>query len=138
MVSATSSLRYLHTMVRVLDLDRSIAFYKLLGFEEVRRTEVKEGRYTLAFLCLKDDPTHVEIELTFNWDRKEPYIIGDGFGHFAIKVPNIAAAANQVKQHGAQFGGKVTREPGPVKFGTTIIAFVEDPDGYKIELIEKA
>ncbi|QCE33777.1 lactoylglutathione lyase [Acetobacteraceae bacterium] len=124
-------------MVRVLDLKRTIGFYNLLGLEELRRSDVEGGRYTLVFMGFKEDPSKVEIELTFNWDRTEPYTIGDGFGHFAIAVPDVAAVAKKVHQEGAKFGGKVTREPGPVKFGKTIIAFVEDPDGYKTELIEK-
>lgn len=130
-------LRYLHTMVRVLDLERSIGFYQLLGLTELRRSVVEGGRYSLVFLGFKDDPSKVEIELTFNWDRTEPYQVGDGFGHFAIAVPDVAKAAERVTQEGGKFGGKVTREPGPVKFGKTIIAFVEDPDGYKTELIQK-
>ena len=127
---------YLHTMVRVRDLERSIRFYTgLLGMREIRRNEVPDGRYTLAFVGY-DDNAHgqAEIELTYNWDQASDYEVGSGFGHFAVGVPDVAAACEQVRAG----GGKVTREAGPVKFGKTVIAFVEDPDGYKIELIERA
>ncbi len=125
---------YLHTMVRVRELDRSVAFYSLLGMRELRRHEVPDGRYTLAFIGY-DDNAHgqAEIELTHNWDQESTYEVGSGFGHFAVGVPDVAAACERVRDG----GGKVTREAGPVKFGTTVIAFVEDPDGYKIELIER-
>jgi lactoylglutathione lyase len=128
------SANYLHTMVRVKNLDESIAFYKLLGMRELRRHEVPDGKYTLAFVGY-DDNAHgqAEIELTYNWGQDEGYEVGTGFGHFAVGVPDVAAACEQIR-HG---GGKVTREAGPVKFGTTIIAFVEDPNGYKIELIQR-
>jgi lactoylglutathione lyase len=127
--------RFLHTMLRVYDLDRSIAFYgKLLGMKELRRTEVPAGRYTLAFMGYASNAEgQAEIELTYNWDQKAPYELGTAFGHLAVGVPDVAAACEQVRQG----GGRVTREAGPVKFGTTVIAFVEDPDGYKIELIER-
>ena len=126
---------YLHTMIRVRDLERSVGFYtNLLGMKEIRRNRVEGGRYTLAFVGY-DDNAHgqAEIELTHNWDQEEPYEIGNGFGHLAVGVPDVAAACEKVRSG----GGKVTREAGPVKFGTTVIAFVEDPDGYKIELIER-
>jgi len=125
---------YLHTMVRVRDLDRSIAFYELMGMHELRRREVPEGKYTLVFVGYADNAGgQAEIELTYNWDQAEDYTQGTGFGHFAVGVPDVAAVAEAVRKG----GGKVTREPGPVKFGTTVIAFVQDPDGYKIELIER-
>jgi len=125
---------YLHTMVRVKNLDRSIEFYQLLGMRELRRHEVPDGKYTLAFVGYEDNAHgQAEIELTYNWGQDEGYEVGSGFGHFAVGVPDVAAACEQVR-HG---GGKVTREAGPVKFGTTVIAFVEDPDGYKIELIQR-
>lgn len=126
--------QYLHTMIRVGQLDRSVAFYRdLLGMRELRRREVPEGRYTLAFLGYGDNSTgEAEIELTHNWDT-DHYDLGNGFGHLAVGVPDVAAACDKVRAG----GGKVTRPPGPVKFGTTVIAFVEDPDGYKIELIER-
>lgn len=125
---------YLHTMVRVRDLDASVAFYTLLGMRELRRREVPEGRYTLVFLGYGDNASgQAEIELTYNWGKDDGYEIGTGFGHFAVGVPDVAALVEAVRAG----GGKVTREAGPVKFGTTVIAFVEDPDGYKIELIQR-
>jgi lactoylglutathione lyase len=127
--------KFLHTMIRVRDLEPSIAFYtKLLGMKELRRTEVPAGRYTLAFIGYASNAEgQAEIELTHNWDQEGPYELGTAFGHLAVGVPDVAAACDQVRQG----GGKVTREAGPVKHGTTVIAFVEDPDGYKIELIER-
>ena len=127
--------RFLHTMIRVGNLDRSIAFYtKLLGMKELRRRDVPDGKYTLAFLGYGTGNAEGqgEIELTYNYGV-EKYEQGTAFGHLAVGVPDVAAACEAVR-HG---GGKVTREAGPVKFGTTIIAFVEDPDGYKIELIQR-
>jgi lactoylglutathione lyase len=126
--------RYLHTMLRVGDLDRSVKFYsELFGMKELRRNEVPGGKYTLAFLGYGDDATHTVLELTYNWGV-EKYEIGDGFGHLAIGMPDVYDAVEKMKAAGA----KVTREAGPVKFGTTVIAFVEDPDGYKIELVQRA
>lgn len=127
--------RFLHTMLRVGDLDRSVAFYtQLLGMKELRRRDVPDGKYTLVFLGYGEGNKEgqAEIELTYNYgvDR---YEIGTAFGHLAVGVPDVTAACAAVRAG----GGKVTREAGPVKFGTTIIAFVEDPDGYKIELIER-
>jgi lactoylglutathione lyase len=124
--------RFLHTMLRVGELERSVGFYRLLGMEERRRRDVPEGRYTLVFLGFPDDPSGAEIELTYNYgvDR---YDLGTAYGHIAIGVPDIRAACERLRAAGA----RITREPGPVKFGTTVIAFVEDPDGYKIELIER-
>ena len=125
---------FLHTMVRVKNLEQSRAFYSLLGRRELRRREVPAGRYTLVFIGFADNAAgQAEIELTHNWDQDENCEVGTGFGHFAIGVPDVAATVELVRQG----GGKVTREAGPLKFGTTIIAFVEDPDGYKTELIEK-
>ena len=127
--------RYLHTMIRVKDLDKSIAFYtKLMGMEVLRRNEVPGGRYTLVFVGYASNPDQAEIELTHNWDQEASYDIGSGFGHLAVGVPDVAAACETVRSG----GGKVAREAGPVQHGTTVIAFVEDPDGYKIELIERA
>ncbi|WP_158747235.1 lactoylglutathione lyase [Acidisphaera sp. L21] len=126
--------RYLHTMIRVLDLDKSVAFYTtLMGMKELRRRDVPGGRYTLAFVGYGANPDQAEIELTHNWDQKTPYEVGTGFGHLAVGVPDVAASCEAVKAG----GGKVTRPAGPVQHGTTIIAFVEDPDGYKIELIQR-
>ncbi|MBB2198118.1 MAG: lactoylglutathione lyase [Gluconacetobacter sp.] len=125
---------YLHTMVRVHNLDTSIAFYKLIGMHELRRRDVPEGKYTLVFIGYADNEAgQAEIELTYNWGEDDGYQVGTGFGHFAVGVPDVAAMVEAVRAG----GGKVTREAGPVKFGTTVIAFVEDPDGYKIELIQR-
>ncbi len=125
---------YLHTMVRVKNLDRSLAFYELLGMHELRRSEVPGGKYTLAFVGFNDNAHgQAEIELTYNWGQYDGYEVGSGFGHFAVGVPDVAAACEQVRAG----GGKVTREAGPVQHGTTVIAFVEDPDGYKVELIQR-
>ena len=127
--------KFLHTMLRVRDLDGSIAFYRdLLGMRELRRNEVAAGRYTLVFMGYASNAEgQAEIELTYNWDQEGPYDLGNAFGHLAVGVPDVAAACEHVRAG----GGKVTREAGPVKFGTTVIAFVEDPDGYKVELIER-
>ncbi len=122
---------FLHTMLRVRDLERSVAFYTgPLGMKELRRREVPAGKYTLVFVGYGDG---AEIELTHNWEQEEPYEVGSGFGHLAVGMPDIAAACDRVRAAGA----RVTREPGPVKHGTTVIAFVEDPDGYKVELIQR-
>ncbi|GBR04142.1 lactoylglutathione lyase [Acetobacter oeni] len=126
---------FLHTMLRTKDLGSSIAFYKLLGMRELRRREVPEGKYTLVFIGYASNAEgQAEIELTYNWGEDSGYEIGTGFGHLAVGVPDVTAVVEKVRGG----GGKVTREPGPVKFGTTVIAFVEDPDGYKVELIERA
>ncbi len=126
--------RYLHTMLRVGDLQRSVDFYtKGFGMKELRRTDVPDGKYTLAFVGYGGEDSATVIELTYNYGV-DKYEIGTAFGHLAIGVPDIKAAVETLRGAGA----KVTREPGPVKFGKTIIAFVEDPDGYKIELIERA
>jgi len=123
--------RFLHTMIRVGDLERSIKFYtELLGMKELRRRDVPDGKYTLAFVGYEGGDA--EVELTYNYGV-DKYEQGSAFGHLAVAVPNAAEACDRVRKS----GGKVTREAGPVKFGTTIIAFVEDPDGYKIELIQK-
>ncbi len=125
---------YLHTMVRVRNLENSLRFYQLLGMRELRRREVPDGKYTLVFVGYGDNAAgQAEIELTYNWGEDDGYEVGTGFGHFAVGMPDIHAAVEKIRAG----GGKVTREPGPVKFGTTVIAFVEDPDGYKIELIQR-
>ena len=125
--------RYLHTMLRVGDLDRSVKFYTdLFGMKELRRTEVPAGKYTLSFLGYGDEASNTVLELTYNWGV-DKYDIGTAFGHLAIGMPDVYGACEQMRKAGA----KITREPGPVKFGTTVIAFVEDPDGYKIELVER-
>ena len=126
--------RFLHTMIRVGDLQRSVDFYtKLLGMKELRRRDVPDGKYTLAFVGYGDEETSAVVELTYNYGT-EKYEMGNAFGHLAIGVPDVAGTCEKVRNG----GGKVTREAGPVKFGTTIIAFVEDPDGYKIELVQRA
>ncbi|MGG5809517.1 lactoylglutathione lyase [Falsiroseomonas sp. CW058] len=127
--------RFLHTMIRVGDLQRSVDFYtKLLGMKELRRRDVPDGKYTLVFLGYGQGNAEGqgEIELTYNYGV-EKYEQGNAFGHLAVGVPDVKAACEAVRAG----GGRVTREAGPVKFGTTVIAFVEDPDGYKIELIER-
>ncbi|MCP1242077.1 lactoylglutathione lyase [Acetobacter lambici] len=125
---------FLHTMVRVRSLEQSLGFYTLLGMRELRRRDVPEGRYTLVFIGFADNAAgQAEIELTYNWGQDDGYDLGTGFGHFAIGVADVAALVERVRAG----GGKVVREAGPVKFGTSMIAFVEDPDGYRIELIER-
>ncbi len=126
-------MRILHTMIRVGDLDRSIEFYtKILGMKEVRRTRNDAYQYDLAFIGYGSEKEGAVIELTYNWGVSH-YDLGTAFGHIAIEVDDILHICNDIKSK----GGLVTREPGPVKGGTTVIAFVRDPDGYSIELIEK-
>ncbi|HUZ74827.1 MAG TPA: lactoylglutathione lyase [Stellaceae bacterium] len=126
--------RLLHTMVRVFDLDRSIDFYtRLLGMKLLRRRDVPEGRYTIAFVGYDSDDTNAVLELTHNWDQKEPYTIGSGFGHVAVAAPDLYKLCEGLAKEGV----KIPRPPGPLKFGTVHMAFVEDPDGYKIELIQR-
>lgn len=126
-------MRLLHTMLRVGNLDRSIDFYtKVLGMKLLRKTENPEYKYTLAFVGYGTNPDHAEIELTYNWGV-DNYEMGTAYGHMAIGVPDAYKACEEVRKA----GGKVTREAGPVKGGTSVIAFVEDPDGYKVEFIER-
>ena len=126
-------MRLLHTMLRVGNLERSLAFYQdVLDMQLLRQQDYPEGRFTLAFIGYGDEANHTVIELTHNWDT-EQYELGNAYGHIAIEVDNAAAACDAVRAR----GGKVTREAGPMKHGTTVIAIVEDPDGYKIEFIEK-
>jgi lactoylglutathione lyase len=121
-------------MIRVGDLDKSIAFYtEVLGMRLLRRKDYPEGKFTLAFVGYADESEQAVIELTHNWDTKT-YDLGNGFGHIAIAVQDAYKACEEVKKR----GGTVTREPGPMKFGGTVIAFVQDPDGYKIEFIQRA
>lgn len=126
--------RMLHTMIRVGDLERAVKFYTgPLGMKELRRRDVPDGKYTLSFVGYADEASGAAVvELTYNYGV-DHYEMGTAFGHLAIGVPDIKATVEKVRAA----GGKVTREPGPVKFGTTMIAFVEDPDGYKIEFIER-
>ncbi len=132
-MSQSQDFSYLHTMLRVGDLERSIRFYtENLGMKELRRADVPDGKYTLAVLGYGDERTNTVLELTYNYGV-ESYEPGTAFGHLALGVPDIYATCEMLRSKGA----KITREPGPVKFGTTVIAFIEDPDGYKIELIER-
>ncbi|MFP1927474.1 lactoylglutathione lyase [Lonsdalea quercina] len=125
-------MRLLHTMLRVGDLQRSINFYtQVLGMRLLRTSENTEYRYSLAFVGYTKESEGAVIELTYNWGV-ESYDLGSAYGHIALGVDDVAATCDRIRRD----GGKVTREAGPVKGGTTIIAFVEDPDGYKIELIE--
>jgi lactoylglutathione lyase len=126
-------MRMLHTMIRVGDLDRSIAFYTdVLGMDLIRQSENTEYKYTLAFVGYGDESSGAVIELTYNWGVSE-YDHGNAFGHIALETDDIYATCDAIKAK----GGTVSREPGPVKGGSTIIAFVKDPDGYSIELINK-
>jgi len=126
-------MRMLHTMLRVGDLERSIKFYtEVLGMKVLRRHEYPEGRFTLAFVGYGDEKKHTVLELTYNWDTKN-YDLGTGFGHIAIEVDDAYKACEDIRKT----GGKVVREAGPMKHGTTVIAFIEDPDGYRIEFIQK-
>ena len=126
-------MRILHTMIRVGDLDRSLAFYTdVLGMKLLREHDYPDGKFTLAFVGFGAESDGAVIELTHNWGV-EHYELGTGFGHIALEVPDAYAACAEITKR----GGKVTRPAGPMKHGTTVIAFVEDPDGYKVELIER-
>ena len=126
-------MKILHTMLRVGDLDRSIRVYtEVLGMRLLRKKEFPDGKFTLAFLGYGEEADGAVIELTHNWGV-DKYEIGTGYGHVAIAVPDVYAACDAMKQR----GGKIVREPGPMKFSPTVMAFIEDPDGYRIELIER-
>lgn len=126
-------MRILHTMLRVGNLDKSLAFYtQVLGMKLLRRKDYPDGKFTLAFVGYQDEASGTVLELTHNWDTPS-YNLGDGFGHIAVEVNDAYQACENTKK----MGGKVTREAGPMKHGTTVIAFIEDPDGYKIEFIQK-
>lgn len=126
-------MRLLHTMIRVGDLQRSIDFYtQVLGMRLLRKSDYPSGRFTNAFVGYDDESRAAVLELTHNWDTKS-YDMGSGFGHVAVEVEDAYKACEEVKKR----GGKVSREPGPMKHGTTVIAFVEDPDGYKIEFVQR-
>jgi lactoylglutathione lyase len=126
-------MRILHTMLRVVDLEKSLAFYSgVLGMKLLRRTDYPNGKFTLAFVGFTDEANGAVIELTHNWGV-EKYELGNAYGHIAIEVENAYASCENIKQR----GGKVVREAGPMKHGSSVIAFIEDPDGYKIELIQK-
>lgn len=127
-------MRLLHTMLRVGNLQRSIDFYtQVLGMKLLRTSENPDYKYTLAFVGYGNNPDHAELELTFNWGV-DHYDMGTAYGHIALGVPDAYAACEKIKAN----GGQVTREAGPVKGGSTVIAFVTDPDGYKVELIQRA
>ena len=126
-------MRMLHTMIRVGDLQRSIDFYtQVLGMKLLRKVDYESGRFTNAFVGYDEESKTAVMELTHNWDTKS-YDLGNGYGHVAIQVDDAYKTCDEVKKR----GGKVTREPGPMKHGTTVIAFVEDPDGYKIEFVQR-
>ena len=130
-------MRMLHTMLRVGDLQRSIDFYtQVLGMQLLRTTRRPEQQYDLAFVGYGGNPGQAEIELTYNYGV-ERYELGTAFGHIAVGVPDVAATCAAVRDKASALGGAITREPGPVKGGTPVIAFITDPDGYKIELIER-
>jgi lactoylglutathione lyase len=127
-------MQLLHTMIRVNDLDESLHFYcERLGMTLLRKQDYPGGRFTLAFVGYGDERAHTVVELTYNWDTHH-YDIGTGFGHLAIGVPDIYAACDRLRAQGV----KIVREPGPMKHGGTEIAFIEDPNGYRIELIQRA
>ena len=123
----------LHTMLRVGDLDRSLSFYtEVLGMRVLRRNDYPDGKFTLAFVGYGDESETAVLELTYNWGV-DKYELGNAYGHIAVAVDDAYKACEEIKRR----GGKVTREAGPMKHGTTVIAFVEDPDAYKIELIQR-
>ncbi|MCX5494518.1 lactoylglutathione lyase [Kaistia dalseonensis] len=127
--------RMMHTMIRVLDLDKSIKFYTdMLGMTLLRRDDYPEGKFTNAFVGYGPEDTDTVVELTLNWGREEPYDLGTAFGHLALGVNDIYAVCANLESQGV----RIPRPPGPMKHGTTHIAFIEDPDGYKIELIDLA
>jgi lactoylglutathione lyase len=131
----TSGFRMLHTMIRVKDLDKSIDFYtRLLGMKLTRKTDYPSGEFTLAFVGYGDEAESTVIELTHNWGQETPYDLGTGFGHLAVGVPDIYGVCETLEKEGV----KIPRPPGPMKHGGSVIAFIEDPDGYKIELIERS
>ena len=126
-------MRLLHTMLRVGDLDRSIAFYRdVLGMQLISRKDYPDGKFTLAFVGFGKNPEQAELELTHNWGVSS-YELGTAYGHIALGVDDIYGVCERLRAA----GGKITREPGPMKHGTTVIAFIEDPSGYKIELIQR-
>ncbi|WP_299376262.1 lactoylglutathione lyase [uncultured Kiloniella sp.] len=133
-MSENTSFRFLHTMIRVLDLEKSIDFYsRHLGMKLLRKNDYPSGKFTLAFLGYGDEDNNTVIELTHNWDQTDAYDLGNGFGHLALGVPDIYKTCELLEKEGVN----IPRKPGPMAHGSTVIAFIEDPDGYKIELIEK-
>ncbi|HKK30597.1 MAG TPA: lactoylglutathione lyase [Alphaproteobacteria bacterium] len=130
----TGQARYLHTMIRVKDLDKSLDFYtRLLGMKELRKKDFPSGEFTLAFVGYGDEASNTVIELTHNWGQEEPYDLGNGFGHFALAVPDVATACDILAAEGVE----IPRPAGPMKHGGSVIAFIKDPDGYLIELVER-
>ena len=128
-----SKFQLMHTMLRVKDLDKSLDFYtNLLGMTLLNKLEFPEGKFTLAFIGYGPEETHSVIELTYNWDQEESYNLGDGYGHIALGVRDIHGVCAGLEKAGAN----IPRKPGPMKHGTTEIAFIEDPDGYKVELVD--
>lgn len=126
--------RFLHTMIRVRDLDKSIDFYtRLLGMTLLRRKDYPTGKFTLAFVGYGDEASNTVIELTHNWEQAEAYTLGSGFGHLALGVPDVYAACELLAAEGV----KIPRPAGPMAHGGSVIAFIEDPDGYKVELIQR-
>jgi len=127
--------RLLHTMLRVKDLDKSLQFYtEQLGMKLLRKRDYPTGKFTLAFVGYGDETDSTVVELTHNWDQKEPYSLGSGFGHLAVGVPDVYKACERL----ASAGVKIPRPAGPMAHGGSVIAFIEDPDGYRIELIQRA
>lgn len=132
--ASAATFRMMHTMIRVLDLDRSLAFYTgALGMKLLRKSEYPEGKFTNAFVGYGPEESNTVVELTYNWEREQPYEIGTGFGHLALGVPDVYKTCETLSRTGV----KIARPPGPMKHGKTVIAFIEDPDGYKIELIQR-
>ena len=135
MAKGKPGFRLLHTMIRVKEIDRSIDFYsRHLGMDVLRKKDFPGGKFTNVFMGYGDESNHTVLELTYNWDQEEPYTHGSGFGHLAVAVPDIYGACEMMETEGVS----IPRPPGPMKHGTTVIAFIEDPDGYKIELIERS
>jgi lactoylglutathione lyase len=133
-MSDTSKYRLLHTMIRVKDLDKSLDFYtRHLGMKLMRKKDYPSGEFTLAFVGYGDENSDAVIELTHNWGQEKPYDLGSGFGHLAIGVPDVYGTCEALAKEGV----KIPRPAGPMKHGGSVIAFVEDPDGYKIELVER-
>lgn len=130
----TGKYRLLHTMIRVKDLDKSLKFYtEELGMNLIRKRDYPTGKFTLAFVGYGDEEHNTVVELTHNWDQAEPYSLGSGFGHLAVGVPDVYATCERL----AKAGVKIPRPAGPMAHGGSVIAFIEDPDGYKIELVER-
>jgi lactoylglutathione lyase len=133
--AAEPDFKFLHAMIRVKDLDRALGFYcGQLGMHVLRKTDYPEGKFTNAFIGYGAEDSHTVVELTHNWDQPSPYELGTGFGHLALGVADIYKTCESLRTKGI----KIVREPGPMKHGKTVIAFIEDPDGYKVELIELA